>query len=237
LKLLGQLFINFFIIGLFTIGGGLAMLPFIQRMVVDKKRWLSEAEMLDCIAIAQSLPGVLAINTATYVGNRKAGFLGALAATMGVILPSFIIIILLVVLLGTIGENSYIEGAFTGIKAAASGLILYSAIKLGKGVVKGWFPWLLAILSFIIIVAFNVSAILVILGGALLGTIYFLLTTGLKEIRIEKNLAKEKSAQEQKIYDKSKSAEVEKPAEDQKPNKGNCKNADLNAHKKGGGKE
>lgn len=164
------------------------MLPFIQRMVVDKKKWLSEAEMLDCIAIAQSLPGVLAINTATYVGNRKRGFLGALAATLGVILPSFIIIILLVMLLGTIGENSYIEGAFIGIKAAASGLILYSAIKLGKGVVKGWFTWVLAILSFIIIVAFNVSAILVILGGAFLGTVYFLLTTGLKERRKKKEI-------------------------------------------------
>lgn len=167
------------------------MLPFIQRTVVEKKKWLNEAEMLDCIAIAQSLPGVLAINTATYVGNRKAGFLGAIAATLGVILPSFIIIILLVLLLGTIGENSYIEGAFIGIKAAASGLILYSAIKLGKGVVRGWFTWTLAILSFIIIAAFDVSAILVILGGAFLGTIYFLLTTVRRERRIEKELTRQ----------------------------------------------
>lgn len=186
MRLLWQLFINFFIIGLFTIGGGLAMLPLIQRKVVDKKKWLSEAEMLDCIAIAQSLPGVLAINTATYVGNRKAGFFGALAATLGVILPSFIIIISLVLLLGVIGENTYIDGAFTGIKAAASGLILYSAIKLGKGAVKGWFAWILVIVSFTIIAAFNVSAILVILGGAFVGTIYFLLTTGLKERKEEK---------------------------------------------------
>lgn len=207
------------------------MLPFIQRMVVDKKRWLSEGEMLDCIAIAQSLPGVLAINTATYVGNRKAGFLGALAATLGVILPSFIIIILLVVLLGTIGENSYIEGAFTGIKAAASGLILYSAIKLGKGVVKGWFPWVLAILSFIIIVAFNVSAILVILGGALLGTIYFLLTTGLKERRLEKNLARQKEDEDQKTD------EDQKEADGEKVNSSNCQNADLSEHEKVGDKE
>lgn len=207
------------------------MLPFIQRMVVDKKRWLSEGEMLDCIAIAQSLPGVLAINTATYVGNRKAGFLGALAATLGVILPSFIIIILLVVLLGTIGENSYIEGAFTGIKAAASGLILYSAIKLGKGVVKGWFPWVLAILSFIIVVAFNVSAILVILGGALLGTIYFLLTTGLKERRLEKNLARQKEDEDQKTD------EDQKEADGEKVNSSNCQNADLSEHEKVGDKE
>ena len=207
------------------------MLPFIQRMVVDKKRWLSEGEMLDCIAIAQSLPGVLAINTATYVGNRKAGFIGALAATLGVILPSFIIIILLVILLGTIGENSYIEGAFTGIKAAASGLILYSAIKLGKGVVKGWFPWILAILSFIIIVAFNVSAIMVILGGALLGTIYFLLTTGLKERRIEKNLARQKEAEVQKTDDEQREADGEKA------NSSNCQNADLSEHEKVGDKE
>ena len=168
------------------------MLPFIQRMAVEKKKWLSEDEMLDCIAIAQSLPGVLAINTATYIGNRKAGFAGALAATLGVILPSFIIIILVVILLGTIGENAYIDGAFIGIKAAASGLILYSALTLGKGVVKGWFAWVLALLSFILVAALNVSAILVILGGALIGTIYFLLTRNLKDIEEQKELARVK---------------------------------------------
>ena len=159
-------------IGLFTIGGGLAMLPFIQKMVVDRNKWLEEEEMVNCIAIAQSLPGVLAINTATYVGNRKAGFPGALAATLGVILPSFIIIILLVMLLGTIGPNPYVDGAFVGIKAAASGLILYSAIRLGSLVVKGWFPWVLAIGSFVAVAAFNVSAIWAIVLGAFLGILY-----------------------------------------------------------------
>jgi chromate transporter len=148
------------------------MLPFIQKMVVDQKKWLEEDEMVDCIAIAQSLPGVLAINTATYVGNRKAGLSGAVAATLGVILPSFIVIIILVLLLRSLGTSSYVEGAFIAIKAAASGLILYSAIRLGSMVVKGWFPWVLAIGSFVAVAAFNVSAIWAIVVGAILGVLY-----------------------------------------------------------------
>ncbi len=172
MKLLWQLFYHHFVIGLFTIGGGLAMLPFIKRTVVDRRKWLDEEEMMDCIAMAQSLPGVMAINVATYVGNRKKGFCGALAATLGVILPSFIIIILLVLLLGKIGTNSYVSGAFVGIKAAASGLIFYSAISIGSLVVKGWFPWVLAIGSFVAVAAFNVSAIWAIVLGAFLGVLY-----------------------------------------------------------------
>ena len=81
----------------------MAMLPFIYKSVVEEKKWLTEKEMLDCIAISQSLPGVIAINSATYVGSRKAGFPGALAASAGVILPSFVIIILVVKFLGTVG--------------------------------------------------------------------------------------------------------------------------------------
>src|SRR5665648_691716 len=93
MKELFVLFITFFKMGLFTIGGGLAMLPLIQHTIVDKKGWLTEEGMTDCIAVSQSLPGVIAINAATYVGKTRKGFAGALAASFGVILPSFIIII------------------------------------------------------------------------------------------------------------------------------------------------
>ena len=94
-----QLFWTFFKLGLFTIGGGMAMIPLIQDIVVDKKKWMTEEEAVDCIAVSQGLPGVIAINMATYIGQTKKGILGAIVATIGVILPSFIIIILVMPLI------------------------------------------------------------------------------------------------------------------------------------------
>ena len=127
-----NLFWEFFKIGIFTIGGGMAMIPQIQQVVVKDKGWLSEEEMVDCIAVSQSMPGVIAINSATYIGRKTNGFSGAAAATTGVIAPSFLIIILIVSFLGMVGENHYIQGAFVGIKAAVCGLILISAGQAGQ---------------------------------------------------------------------------------------------------------
>lgn len=169
MKNLLQLFAVFFKMGLFTIGGGLAMLPLIQQTIVDDKGWLDEEEMADCIAVCQSLPGVIAINVATYVGKKRKGLAGALAASFGVILPSFIIIIGAVFLLGTIGPNRYVEGAFTGIKAASCGLIGYAAYRQGKQVIKGKKGILICMASFIGVVFFHVSAIWPILAGGIAG--------------------------------------------------------------------
>lgn len=167
MKDLFQLFATFFKIGLFTIGGGLAMIPLIQHTIVDKKCWLTEDEMGDCIAISQSLPGVIAINAATYIGKSRKGFAGALAASFGVILPSFVIIILAVIFLGVVGTNRYVEGAFTGIKAASCGLIAYAAYRQGRQVIKGKLGIFIAAASFVGVAFFGISAILpIILGGA-----------------------------------------------------------------------
>jgi len=168
MKELFVLFTTFFKMGLFTIGGGLAMLPLIQHTIVDKKGWLTEEKMADCIAISQSLPGVIAINAATYVGKTRKGFAGALAASFGVILPSFIIIICAVIFLGTVGPNPYVEGAFTGIKAASCGLIVYAAYRQGRQVIKGKYGIFIAAASFALVVFFGISAVWpIILGGAL----------------------------------------------------------------------
>ncbi len=164
-----ELFWEFFKLGLFTIGGGMVMLPLIQNIVVEKKGWMTEEEAVDCIAIGQSLPGVIAINMATYIGRQKKGLLGAFCATVGVILPSFLIIILIVELLAHIGESSYVSGALTGIKAAATGLIGYSAYKIGKKILKGPFSWLLAIGAFVAIVWKGISAVWVIVAGIVFG--------------------------------------------------------------------
>ena len=167
-----QLFWTFFKLGLFTIGGGMAMIPLIQDIVVDKKKWMTEEEAVDCIAVSQGLPGVIAINMATYIGQTKKGILGAIVATIGVILPSFIIIILVIKVLAGSGENRYVNGALAGSKAAATGLIAYSAYKVGRQVLKGPFQWVLALLSFVAIAVFSVNAVWAIVAGILAGLIY-----------------------------------------------------------------
>ncbi len=171
-NLLVQLFWNFFKLGLFTIGGGMAMIPLIQNIVVDKMHWMTEEETVDCIAVSQGLPGVIAINMATYIGQKKKGLAGALTATVGVMLPSFIIIIIVVELLHGFGGNRYVLGALAGIKAAAAGLIAYSAYKVGKQVLKGPFQWVLAVAAFGAIAFLGVNAVWAILAGIAAGLAY-----------------------------------------------------------------
>ncbi len=167
-----QLFWVFFKLGLFTIGGGMAMIPLIQGIVVDQKKWMSQEEAVDCIAVSQGLPGVIAINMATYIGQRKKGLLGSICATVGVILPSYIVIILVVKLLHGIGDNHYVNGDLVGIKAAATGLIAYSAYKVGKQVLKGVFPWVVAVIAFGLIAVLDVNAVWTILAGIVVGLVY-----------------------------------------------------------------
>ena len=170
-RLCMSLFWEFFKIGLFTIGGGMAMLPLIHKLVVDDKKWLSEEETVDCLAISQALPGVIAINSATYIGKRLCGLAGSVAATIGVIMPSFIIIIAVVSLLGAVGDNAAVNGAFIGIKAAVCGLIIVTAVRLGKKILKDPLAWILAVTAFVLIAGFNVTAIWPIIIGAAAGVI------------------------------------------------------------------
>jgi chromate transporter len=171
LRRLWSLFAAFFQIGLFTIGGGMAMIPLLERIVVDERHWLDKEEMLDCVALGQSLPGVVAVNLATYVGQRREGLAGAVAATLGVTLPSFLIIAAIVAFLGRIGDNPYVSGAFRGIKAAVCGLIALSCISLGRSSLHSVGAWILAAASFVLIIFVKLTAVWVILGGAVCGII------------------------------------------------------------------
>jgi chromate transporter len=168
-----RLFIEFFKMGMFTVGGGMAMVPVLQDMT-ERNKWMTPEETLDCIAVCQSLPGVVAINMATYVGSKKRGPLGALCTTCGILLPSLIIIILVAMFMGRIDQNAYVQGALSGIRAAAAGLIGWATWSMGKQVLrgKGWFAWALAAVSFTVVGFFGVSAVWVILGGILLGIAY-----------------------------------------------------------------
>ncbi|HYF75068.1 MAG TPA: chromate transporter [Candidatus Nitrosocosmicus sp.] len=127
-----DIFFTFFKIGSFTIGGGYAMLPVIQREVVENKGWLKDEEFLDSIAVTNSLPGPLAINCATFVGYKKAGFAGAFSAALGAVMPSFLIILIIALFFGRIQENPYVEYVFAGIRPAVVALIVYALVKLVK---------------------------------------------------------------------------------------------------------
>ena len=166
-----NLFECFFKLGLFTIGGGMAMVPIMQEKVCDERKWMTEEEVLDCIAVCQSLPGVIAINMATYIGYYKKGLKGALISTLGVLIPSFVIIILVASVLGSIEDNPYVQGALMGFKAAATGLIAYAAVNMAKKTMTGAFQWVVALTSLVLIGILGIDAVWIILGGILVGEI------------------------------------------------------------------
>lgn len=169
MKLILELFSTFLKIGTFTFGGGLAMLPLIRKTVVEEKEWMTEEEITDCLAISQSLPGILAVNASIYIGYRKKALAGSIAAVLGVILPAFVSIIVILLFLGRIEENPYVQGAFEGIKAASAALIALAAYNMGKQILKGRMEYFIAAASFIIIVFAGVSAVWAIIFGGLAG--------------------------------------------------------------------
>ncbi|MBE6818660.1 MAG: chromate transporter [Ruminococcaceae bacterium] len=128
-----KLLLTFFKIGAFTIGGGYAMLPFIEQEVT-KNAWVSEAELIDFVAVSESTPGPFAINIATFIGMRTAGILGAICTTLGVVLPSFIIIIIVACFLKKFQESKAVKGALSGLKPAVPGLIAAAIIAVAGAV-------------------------------------------------------------------------------------------------------
>lgn len=178
---LWDIFITFFKIGAFTIGGGYAMLPLIEKEVVEKKKWATQEEIVDIFAIVQSVPGVIAINTSIFMGYKRGKIKGGIAAALGVILPSFIIILTISHLLFYIKDNIYLNKAFAGVRAGVTALILVTAVKLVRSTIKDIFSALIAVLSFIFIVFFDYD-ILTILAGGVLGLARHL-TTSIKTLR------------------------------------------------------
>lgn len=170
-KLIRDIFFSFLKIGPVTFGGGYAMIPLIEREVVWKKRWITVKEVTEIFAIAQSVPGAIAINSAIFVGYRLAGFKGAVAAMFGVLLPTFWIVILLSVLYLYVQDNHYIEAAFVGIRAAVVAIIAYAAYKVGLTSIYDKTTWLVAIMSVIVLYVLQVHPVFMIVGGILTGLI------------------------------------------------------------------
>ena len=128
-----KLFTTFFKIGLFCFGGGFAMIPLIQREVIERHKWIDERDFLDMLVLAQSTPGPIAVNTAVFMGYKMAGTMGAIAATLGTVLPSFIVILLLALFFAEVRDNRYVDAAFRAMRPAVVALIVAPLIGLVKG--------------------------------------------------------------------------------------------------------
>ena len=153
-----DLFLTFAKIGLFTFGGGYAMISVIENNCVERKQWITHDEMMDVTVIAESTPGPIAINCATFTGYKKAGFMGALVATFGIVLPSFVVIYLISILLDNFLELTIIANAFKGIKIAVGLLILDAAITMLKKMHKKKLPRAIMICSCIAMLCINIFA-------------------------------------------------------------------------------
>ncbi|HHT66279.1 MAG: chromate transporter [Caldicoprobacterales bacterium] len=170
-----KLFTVFFRIGAFTFGGGYAMIPYIEREIVDKNKWIKSEEIIDIFAIVQSVPGVIAVNSSTFVGYRIAGLTGSIAATLGVVLPSYIIIAVIALFLYNFKEYPLVNEAFHGIQAGVAALMCYVVYKLGKSSIKNGYGAVLAAASFLALTVFGASAVLVLLAAGVLSLTAFAL--------------------------------------------------------------
>lgn len=132
MKLCLKLFLVFAKIGVMTFGGGYAMLPILQREIVEKRKWATDEELMDYFAIGQCTPGIIAVNTATFIGQKLKGFFGGIFATLGVIFPSLVIISLLAGVIEAFSHIEWVQNAFGGIRICVCVLILNSVVKLGK---------------------------------------------------------------------------------------------------------
>ena len=182
-----DLFITFFKIGLFTFGGGYAMIALIEDEVSTRKKWISKEELADVITIAESTPGPIAINSATYIGYKIGGILGSAIATMGVVLPSLIIIFIISMFFDLFMSFEIVEYAFLGIKCAVGLIILRTGWKMIKSFKKTPLHWILFAIaivgiSIVNIFALNFSSVYFVFLGAIIGLFVYLLDRNKQKI-------------------------------------------------------
>ncbi len=166
-----QLFSSFVKIGAFTFGGGYAMIPLIQKEAVEKRNWISDEEILEIIAIAESTPGPIAVNAATFIGYKMAGFLGAFMATLGVILPSFLIIAVLSLVLAQFEDLKVVQYAFWGIRAGVLALIVKALVSMYRQCPKSGISYAIAGFAFFAVALFRINVLVVILICAAIGLV------------------------------------------------------------------
>ena len=188
MKKIFNLFLTFFKIGLFTFGGGYAMISTIREIIVEKKNWITDDELMQIITIAESTPGPIAINMATYIGYKQKKVFGSVLATLGVVLPSFVIIFLISLFLERFMEFKVVQYAFVGINAAVAFLIIKTGISLLLKVEKKILPISTFIIVFSLMIILDIlslkfSSLYYIIIGGIIGIIYYAIVTPKKEVK------------------------------------------------------
>lgn len=172
MKVLFDLFRAFFTIGALTFGGGYAMLPMLEREIVTKRSWATNEELLNYFAIGQCTPGIIAVNTATFVGYKIKGVIGGIVATLGVVAPSVVIITIIAMVLENFMDIGWVQNAFAGIRVAVCALITVSVVKLFKSNVKQHWHIALAIIAFVVVALLKLSPVYVVVACAVLSFIF-----------------------------------------------------------------
>ena len=165
---LWRIFAVFAKVGAFTIGGGYAMIPVIQDEM-SRRGWISEEELPDIVALSQSAPGVMAVNISIFAGYRLRGIRGSIAATLGSITPSFLIILAIAMAFTAFRDNPWVERAFTGIRPAVIALIAVPMVRMAKKSCKAWWAWLVAIAALVLVAFLNFSPIYILLVVMIIG--------------------------------------------------------------------
>ncbi len=167
-----KLFAAFARVGVLTFGGGYAMIPMLEREIVDRHGWATSEELMDYYAVGQCTPGVIAVNTATFIGYKTAGNIGGVVATLGVLFPSFVIISVIAGVLQNFADIPAVKSAFAGIRVCVCVLIFNSVLKLWKGAVKDKAALALCLLVFVLSVFFQISPVVFVLFCAAAGILF-----------------------------------------------------------------
>lgn len=178
-SMLPSIFLCFLKIGPVTFGGGYAMIPLIEKEVVERRKWLESKDVTDVFAVAESIPGAIAINSATFIGYRLAGAPGAIAAMAGVLLPTFLIVLLLSVFFMQVNDHPKVEAAFQGIRAAIVALICFAGYKIGKTAVLDKTTLGVAVATIAVLFLPHVHPVLMIVSGFFLGAVLVAIRTKL----------------------------------------------------------
>jgi chromate transporter len=165
-----DIFLSFLKIGAFTFGGGYAMIPIIQHEVITRRSWIAEREFVDLLTLAQTAPGPISLNTAVFVGYKCRGFLGAVAATLGVILPSFLVILVVAIFFSEVRDNVWVDAAFRGMRPAVVALIVAPIVGLVKGM--HWSLMAFAAATAVVVWYFAISPVWFLIGGAVAGLLW-----------------------------------------------------------------
>ena len=170
-----EIFKTFSKIGAFTIGGGYAMIPVIQKEIVEKKSWVNNEEFMDMLAISQSAPGILAINISIFIGQKLKGTKGSIVAALGTALPSFVMILLIAMFFNNFRENEIVNRIFMGIRPVVVALIAVPLISLSRSTKLNRYTSFIPIITVLLIVLLGISPVYIIMAGAILGLFYFYL--------------------------------------------------------------